>query len=93
MNVNDELLKLLDVYKVDRDFTNEIREGYRNPLEDVLNSNYDLKPNYRYGGSLAKGTANTNSCDIDLLCYFDSNYNKSLENIYDETQKTLSSNK
>ena len=49
MNVNDELLKLLDVYKVDRDFTNEIREGYRNPLEDVLNSNYDLKPNYRYG--------------------------------------------
>ena len=90
--VNDELLKLLDNYCVKKDFSNEIRNGYRNPLEDTLNIMFNEKPNYRYGGSLAKGTANTNSCDIDLLCYFDSDYDKSLKDIYDETKDALIKN-
>lgn len=87
--VLDELNKMLSKYKVDRDFSKEVKEGYRHPLVDALNSFYDVKPNYRYGGSLAKCTANSNSCDIDLLCYFPADYNKSLEDIYNDTCKAL----
>ncbi len=90
--VNDELLKLLDKYKIDRNFTEEIRNGYRNQLEDDINSYLNEKPNYRYGGSLAKNTANTNSCDIDLLCYMDSDSSYSVEKIYNEIANSLSNN-
>lgn len=78
------------VTKMYRNFSQEVREGYRHPLETDLNYFYDEKPNYRYGGSLAKGTANSNSSDIDLLCYFSSEHTKSLKNIYDDTYKALS---
>lgn len=87
--VVDCLNKLLDEFKVDRDFSLEIKTGYRSPLEKDLNNYYDEKPNYRYGGSLAKTTANSNSCDIDLLCYFDSENNDSLELIYNKTKEAL----
>lgn len=87
--INEALKKLLDDYHVDRDFSKEVREGYRNPLEDSINNFFENKPNYRYGGSLAKGTANTNSCDIDLLCYFDSDFEMSVENIYESIAKSL----
>ena len=91
--VNDSLLKLLKEYQVDRDFSNEIRNGYRNPLEDNINSYLEEKPNYRYGGSLAKNTANTNSCDIDLLCYMSSDSIYSVEEVYNEIAKSLEINK
>ena len=87
--INEALQKLLDDYHVDRDFAKEVREGYRHPLEDSINNHFNIKPHYRYGGSLAKGTANINSCDIDLLCYFDSDCNMSVENIYDAIANCL----
>ena len=87
--VDEILKKLLDQYKVKENLINEIRNGYRNPIEDDLNNYYQSKPNYRYGGSLAKGTANKNSCDIDLLCYFDSDYEKNVETVYKETSEAL----
>lgn len=90
--VNESLLDLLKKYQVDRDFSIEIREGYRNPLEDNINSYLNEKPNYRYGGSLAKGTANTNSCDIDLLCYMDSDSSYSVKEVYEEIAKSLENN-
>lgn len=92
ISVNEKLQQILDTYKVDRDFSTEVRSGYRNPLEEVLNSCYAVKPHYRYGGSLAKGTANMNSSDIDLLCYFDSEYEMSLQNIFEMTKKALINN-
>lgn len=91
--VNQSLLDLLKKYQVDRDFSAEIREGYRNPLEDNISSYLKERPNYRYGGSLAKGTANTNSCDIDLLCYMDSNSHYSVKDLYEEIAKSLESKK
>ena len=87
--VDEMLKKLLDQYMVKENLINEIRNGYRNPIEDDLNNYYQSKPNYRYGGSLAKGTANKNSCDIDLLCYFDSDYEKNVEMVYKETGEAL----
>lgn len=83
------LNRLLYDYRVDRDFSKEIKDGYRNPLEKDLNSYFEDIPNYRYGGSLAKMTANSNSCDIDLLCYFGSDNNDSLGTIYNNTLKAL----
>lgn len=89
--VLDCLNNLLVEYRVDRDFSLEIKTGYRSPLEKDLNNYYDEKPNYKYGGSLAKTTANSNSCDIDLLCYFDSENTDSLELIYNKTIEALRS--
>lgn len=90
--VNKNLLDLLKKFQVDRDFSTEIREGYRNPLEENITSYLTEKPNYRYGGSLAKGTANTNSCDIDLLCYMDSDSLYSVHEVYEEIANSLESN-
>ena len=87
--VVNSLNELLSKYRVDRDFSKEIKEGYRNPLEQDLNKYFNDNPNYRYGGSLAKMTANSNSCDIDLLCYFDNDNNDSVETIYNNTLNAL----
>lgn len=87
--VEQFLNELLSDYKVDRDFSKEIKEGYRNPLENDLNAYFKEKPNYRYGGSLAKMTANSNSCDIDLLCYFPNTNYDSVETIYNNTLTAL----
>lgn len=88
--IRDLLLK----YRVDGDFHKEIRKEYRNDLQSVLSKAFDqgTKVNFRYGGSLAKGTANKNSCDIDLLCYLDSNSILSIEDIFKATEKALRDN-
>lgn len=88
--VVEELNKLLNKYKVNNDFRVEVKDGYRLPLQEVINSNFETKPNYRYGGSLAKGTPNSNSCDIDLLCYVDSDCGLSVENVYNNVKDALS---
>lgn len=83
------LNELLDKYRVNRDFQSEIRNGYRNPIQNVLGTLYDVGVRFMYGGSLAKGTANINSCDIDLLCYVDFDSNMTLKEIYNITAKQL----
>ena len=83
------LNKLLSDYVVDRDFRDMVKDGYRLPLQEVINGAFASKPNYRYGGSLAKGTANSNSCDVDLLCYLDSDCGISVEDIYKKVSSAL----
>lgn len=83
---------LLSNYNVSRELSKGIREDIRKPLESIMGNNIDAKISYRYGGSLAKGTANSNSCDIDMLCYVDSSSNMSVENIYRECSKNLFDN-
>lgn len=87
----DEILNnILFKNKVNKDFNEEVKNGYRLPLQDTINQGFEqIKPNFRYGGSLAKGTANINDCDIDLLCYLPSNSDLSVENIYKTIEKTL----
>lgn len=81
---------LLDKYKVDRDFQMEIREEYREEVQSILQNAFSgQSKTFRYGGSLAKGTANTNSCDIDLLCYLHSDTNLTLKEIYNTAKKAL----
>lgn len=87
--MNYAIKELLKEYNVNRDFQKEIRKGYRTPIQDVLGSLYDVGVNFIYGGSLAKNTANTNSCDIDLLCYVASNSKMTLKDIYKTTEKAL----
>ena len=88
--VVEELNRLLNEHRVNKDFREEVKEGYRLPLQEVINTKFEAKPNYRYGGSLAKGTPNSNSCDIDLLCYVDSDCGLSVENVYNNVKDALS---
>lgn len=88
--INEFLCNILSENKIDKDFNDEVKNGYRLPLQDIINQGFEqIKPNYRYGGSLAKGTANINDCDIDLLCYLPSDVNLSVENIYKTIEKSL----
>jgi len=88
--INDILSDILYENKVDKDFNKEVKYGYRMPLQETINKAFDnIKPNYRYGGSLAKGTANKNDCDIDLLCYLPSDISLSVENIYKTVESSL----
>src|SRR5690554_5932577 len=81
---------LLDDYKVDGKYLLEIREEYRKEVQSVLERAFSGEAKtFRYGGSLAKGTANINSCDMDLLCYLESDTNLTLKEIYNTAKKAL----
>ncbi len=86
----DELNKILNENSVKNDYRAELKEDYRVPLESVLRSAFDgINPHIIYGGSLAKGTPNRNSCDMDLLCYFPADCALSVESIYNGIAKAL----
>ena len=87
--INKKLCDLLEKYSVDMDFSSEIKKGYRNPLEDTITSYIGEKTHFRYGGSLAKGTANINSCDMDLLSYVGSDSSYSVEDLYNNIADSL----
>lgn len=88
--IENFLNEILGKYSVSDSFSKGIREKYRKNLEFTLSQKYNLKPKIRYGGSLSKGTANTNSCDIDLLCYLPADEQLSIEGIFKTAEESLS---
>ena len=90
-NLND----LLESYKLENDDKIEIRKTYREGIErclkDCFRDDCD-KVRIIYGGSVAKGTANSDSCDVDILCYLSSDCTLSLHDIYEKTYKALVDN-
>lgn len=88
--INEFLNDILYNNKIDKDFSEEVKYGFKLPLQGVINQKFEQqKPNYRYGGSLAKGTANINDCDIDLLCYLPSDCDLSVKDIYNTVEDSL----
>lgn len=88
--LTDKFLKeLLLKYQVDSKLWDSFRNTLREPIEKAINAHFSEKPNYRYGGSLAKGAANSNSCDVDLLVYFDDDFSMNVADIYDEVASAL----
>lgn len=84
-----ELKELLAQYKTTREFAKEVREGYRVGIEKLLKEVFGSEVSFRYGGSLAKGTANTIDCDIDLLCYLDYDSKLTVKEIYIKALEAL----
>ena len=89
MLTNKVFEDLLSKYQVDSNLMDFFRNMLRQPIEDAINEHFDERPNYRYGGSLAKGTANSNSCDVDLLVYFNDDFEMNVSDIYDEVAVAL----
>ncbi|MFA7157192.1 MAG: hypothetical protein WC123_05830 [Bacilli bacterium] len=89
----ETLRQLLDRLSVKKDDKQEISIEYAEPVKNDLKSIFDTTVKFRYGGSLIKGTANIDSCDIDLLCYLKSDSNLSLKIIFDNAVKTLKEKK
>ncbi len=87
--VNEALKQMLEKFHVTHEFAKNVREEYRENLEKNISELFNEKPNFRYGGSLAKGTANTNSCDIDLLCYMNSDFELSVSDIFNTIKNGL----
>ena len=47
--INTFLNNILDKNKVDKDFNEEVKNGYRLPLQNTINQKFDqVKQNYRY---------------------------------------------
>ena len=74
--------ELLSSNQVKPNLWHFFRDKLREPIEDAINAYFSEKPHYQYGGSLAKGTANKTDCDVDLLVYFDEDFNMSVADIY-----------
>lgn len=88
--LTDQFFKgLLSKYDVKPGRWEYFRDSLRAPIERAINEHFSSKTNFRYGGSLAKGTANKNSCDVDLLVYFDSDFQMNVGTIYHEVAKAL----
>lgn len=91
MYLND----LLKKFEVDGNEKNEIREKYRKDVETCLRNVFRSRCDkiaIRYGGSLAKDTAISDSSDIDILCYLSSDCILSVEDIYKEALHALTIN-
>lgn len=88
--MNDSALKkLLSKYSVNPELQKSIGTNFRSPLEDFIEKAFGERPFMRYGGSVAKYTANSNSSDIDLLCYFRSGFSMPVEMIFSTMYKEL----
>ena len=88
--LTDKLFKdILSEYQVDSKLWDYFGNTLREPIERAINSYFSKKPHYQYGGSLAKGTANSNSCDVDLLVYFDDDFSMSVAEIYEGVASAL----
>lgn len=91
----NDLGNLLDKYKIDQDDREKIAEQYKQGIEDVLRSRFSREGtdvSIQYGGSLKKGTANSTDCDLDILCYVDSDSDLSVEEIYNIANEELTNN-
>lgn len=88
--LTDAIFKeLLSKHQIRDGLWEHFENAIRDPIESAINEGFDAKPNYRYGGSLAKRTANKDSCDIDLLVYFDSETQLSVRDIYNGIASAL----
>ena len=89
--LTDQFFKdVLSNYQISPNLWEFFRDELREPIENAITAHFIEKPKFQYGGSLAKGTANSNSCDVDLLVYFDSDCLLSVANIYNEVVLALS---
>jgi hypothetical protein len=65
---------------------------HRDDVEALLCQRFGNVPNIRYGGSMAKGTMNRESYDLDITCYFprdDTSAGGTLNEIYDSVEQVL----
>lgn len=63
---------------------------HREEVEGYLREKFGQEPTIRYAGSKAKGTMIAESYDLDLICYFPSENDKTLKEIHNEVQNALS---
>src|SRR5690554_5890533 len=87
--MNKFIKNLLNENSVSNELRELIKDNYRNVIEDDLENAFDFTPTFKYGGSLAKHTANKGSADIDLLCYLPSTSIMSVKDVYEKTSKIL----
>jgi len=93
MNDNDYLKKVLKSQTLAED-SEELKalRKHRDAVEKLLRKSFGFAPTIRYGGSMAKGTMNKVSYDLDIICYFphDSTVaGKTLKEIYDHVCAVL----
>lgn len=72
----------------------EMLREHKEIIKGILTNQYGSAPSIRYGGSIAKKTANRESYDLDIPVYFphdDTSAGETLGEIYDDVADTLES--
>lgn len=71
---------------------NDQLEQHKEEVESFLRKKFGQDPIIKIAGSPSKGTAIRESYDLDIVVYFSSSDDRSLKQIYEDTEKLLSEN-
>jgi len=88
MTPNEYLKALLDSQKLRKDELDELTK-HREEVEAALQKELGSGPAIRYGGSKAKHTMIRESYDLDILCYFPPEEERTLKEIYQAVSGAL----
>lgn len=90
MTPNEYLDALLKSQRLSEDQLKTL-ESHREEVEEILRDEFGDEPKIRYGGSKAKNTMISESYDLDIVCYFPHDTDKTIKQIYDEVWFCLES--
>lgn len=90
MTIETFLKNLLKSQTLSTEQTDQLIE-HRKEVEGYLREEFGNDPKIRYAGSKAKGTMIADSYDLDIICYFPHETDKTLKEIHDEVEEILSS--
>lgn len=88
MAIKKFLENLLETQVLEQDEL-DILISRRDEVEAVLRDTFGVDPIVKHGGSKAKNTMIQESYDLDIVCYFLSDSEKTLKDIYEETSTAL----
>jgi hypothetical protein len=88
MTANEYLENVLRAQQLKQGELDALTE-HRSEVEALLREKFGSSPVIKYGGSRAKGTMIKESYDLDIVCYFLSDVEKTLKEIYEETRACL----
>ncbi|MFA5197314.1 MAG: nucleotidyltransferase [Patescibacteria group bacterium] len=89
MNGQEYLEKILENQKLSKEELDELK-NHRDEVEGCLREEFGNSPSIRYAGSRAKETMIKESYDLDIVCYFPEDDERSLKEIYGDVKNILS---
>lgn len=88
MNSNSYLNQLLEEQLLTEDELKELT-NHRDEVEKCLRDDFGEEPIIKYAGSRVKGTMIKESYDLDIVCYFPSDFEDTIKEIYESIKEKL----
>lgn len=88
MTPTEFLTQVVEEQKLDSEQLERLKT-HKTEVEATIRENFGSLPVIKYAGSKAKGTMIKELYDLDIVCYFPSDHDKSLREIYEEIANLL----